>query len=483
MKELYSLFSTLQQNPSIASTFYEDIFNNTFSSNVENLQKAITAGMEGTRWAPIFENLDPVFTSTTVNDKTLALLPKIAKLPAESITYEYNRLTALTNQANEYIFSAESGNPQADDSVFSRHTSPMVVLGTKREVSVVTTKTKTALAGMSPVQAESQFGATYVSTALEKSLFYGMRNDDDGVECDTYAFDGILRQSLEYARSNTSYYADNIIDLDGGSLGLDTLENSSRILRDNYLSDFSNIYAFMPNFALADFSILNQPHGRMNLVNAPKRGQWGSPAVSYQSQFGNMWLNSTVLIDSTKRPPLPSATANAPTTPATLDLSLTTPTRSWWDAPTTVYYRVSAFTHGEESVTLAAASAASVGADGAVTLTVTPGATRGAAIRIYKSYDNVKWYHATDMKTPTAGTVVYEDNNLHSGRPWGFVVNLGAGPEPGTNDLELRQLAPFFRFPLAQVQLTIPWLHCMFAGLVVRAPNRVVLLKDIAPLS
>jgi len=487
-RDLMALYNVLQSNPAVAVNFYDHISNGTFGSEVQEFQKAISAGMEGTRWAPIFENLDPVFTNMTVTQKSLALLPKIAKYPAQSITFEYNRLTALTAQTKKYIFSAELGNPQADDSQYTRKTAPIKVMGTKREVGFVTMKTRNALAGTDVIARENINAATYLSSQLETALFYAMGHDDAGTEVDSYSFDGILRQCLEYARAeDTGYYVNNIIDCNAGSIDPANVEKGVNILRDNYLEDFDNIYLFTPNFIQHDFNTALSPHARFEYANPGAPQLFGSPAKGWISNPGTVWMSSTVLLNKTGGISTylasPTTGATVPSQPASVAMAITAPTRSWWDAATNVYYRVAAMAHGEESITRAAGSAAAVTPGNAVTLTITPGSTRGSAMRIYKSYDNSTWYWAVDVATPIAGNVTYQDNNLHSGRPWGFLVNLGAGNEPGANDLELRQLAPFFKFMLAQTQLSVPWLYCLLAGLVVRAPHRVVLYKDLAARS
>ena len=224
---------------------------------VENLQKAITAGYGGAgrptdlTYGGVIqtESLETTLKSVTFDMKNLKLWPAISVDKAYNLFEQYNRLTGYGSDASPYI--GEGGAPQEEDSTYIRDGQRIVFFGTRRKVSHQMTLVRTTVGDVVAQQAKE--GTMHLLKHVERELYWGQSHFVDvtgaqsgsksDVPSDSIAMEGLLKQLLrgdddEQQKSGDfegyGQFASIARDLDGQTIQQDDVEELSVILLENF---------------------------------------------------------------------------------------------------------------------------------------------------------------------------------------------------------------------------------------------------------
>jgi hypothetical protein len=261
--------------------------------DVENLQKAITAGY-GYAGKPTdltyggviqTESLETTLKSVTFDMKNLKMWPAISIDKASNLFEQYNRLTSYGSDSAPYL--AEGGAPQEEDSTYIRDGQRIVFFGTRRKVSHQMTLIKTTVGDVVAQQAKE--GTMHLLKNVERELYWGHAHFTDALGAqtgqlsdlppDSIAMNGLLQQLLR-GDSDAQHQSGDfegygsfqsvIRDLDGQVLTQDDVEELAVILLENFgapteihmepLSLSSFVRQFYPQFRSAP-GLANQTVG------------------------------------------------------------------------------------------------------------------------------------------------------------------------------------------------------------------------------
>ena len=225
---------------------------------VENLQKAITAGYGGAgkptdlTYGGVIqsESLETTLKSVTFDMKNLKLWPAISIDKAYNLFEQYNRLTSYGSDSSPYI--GEGGAPQEEDSTYIRDGQRIVFFGTRRKVSHQMTLVRTTVGDVVAQQAKE--GTMHLLKNIEREMYWGhghFTNPVDGSQTglnsdlpsSSIAMNGLLQQLTrgdtdEQQRSGDfegfGDFESIARDLDGAAISQDDVEELSVILLENF---------------------------------------------------------------------------------------------------------------------------------------------------------------------------------------------------------------------------------------------------------
>jgi hypothetical protein len=190
---------------------------------VDDLSKALSAGYQN---PPVsgsnalrVESLEQTLRVLTFTQAHIQFWRDIPKLPAFSTVEEYNVQTSYGSEGGMFTRAGEL--PQVQDASYERRTALVKYVTTQREVDHPTTLVRPAHGNV--VAQETQNGGIWLLERIERALYTG-RSD-----VITEAWDGIDFQ----IRSDPTAAA-NIIDLRGGILTEDNIEDATNRIIENY---------------------------------------------------------------------------------------------------------------------------------------------------------------------------------------------------------------------------------------------------------
>lgn len=507
-------------------------------SIVEEIRKALSTGVSGQiagaaiqsgeATALRLENLDNTMTSVLATAEHLKVFRFLHKEPSKQPYYQWNRRESYGSSRGFFGFS-EGGLPNGGKGQWSRNGAYVKFLGTRGGVTHPVVLTN-ILGGMSmdPV-AEDQLGRTMdFMQRIERATLYG---DDDildatGTESN---YDGLLKQ-LTKARQK------NVIDLAGKPLNLDTIANAAtKLVTEGKLLSFQDVTLFMSPQNIEDLgklrwqtvisgSTISGPGttvDRADLTTSARQNLIaGLSVVGQATSFGVIpfeWSIFTEPVESglplnlvnnaadsgaatapialvTARMAV-AATTQAATNGATTNLTGTTnlPTA------TTFWYAVSSVNDlGESLATVSTNSVATTTANQQVTLEITrvtgTGTGNARAYRVYRlakasgtpTATDPDWRFVGYVADPNTGTyATFIDRNgtpeLHNN----FMPNTNIAPLICRNpaDLCIAQMSPLLKMPLAPVSTTFEYLLLLYHTLVLKAPERQIIFKNVGALS
>ena len=444
-------------------------------SDVENFSKAIMAG-HGTPGefggsALRVESLEATLRVLTFSQQHVKLWKDIPKLPAYNTSEEYTVQTSYGGEAG--VFTREGELPQVQDASYDRRNAMVKYLGTQREVSHVMTLVRPAHGNI--IALETQNGAIWLMERMERALFFG-RSDIvpeswDGLDFQISA-DPIAR-------------ANNVVDLRGGVLSENAVEQATNIIIENYgvPTDF-----YLAPRALSDIAKQFYPKERIALP-APTNGRVGLQISEIMTQAGPVALKSDMFLRSgknngVKRAPSSSTAVRAPAAPTVTGADAGATVGSLFAAGDigTWQYKVTALNRFGESAAASVAGGVALAAAGdGVLLTITDGGGSDAATgyRIYRSpVGGAVGTEQVITEIPrvgiTATTVVTDINGdlPNTSRAYMFQMNL--------QSMSFRQLAPMLKIPLATLAASIRWMQLLYGTPIVYAPRKNVIFKNVA---
>ncbi len=459
------------------------------------------------------QNLDATMTSVLFEEQHFVKWNWLERVPSIQPYYEWNDRLAYGSIRGSAAF-VEGGTPQGGTAQFSRNGIYVRYFGVRRGITH-----QMALTGqlggsqVDPVEEENRDGAMELLGYMERNFVWGNHEitDNAGNIVNYDGFVKALENGIQYvgtSQTNTmpnGYTAGmNVLDMEGQYFDFSLFEGiGRRMAQRGFVTSFRNMRAFMDPTVLEDLARLRLTTEFKQLVAVnPERGYVpGVPLAGYQSNFGfipftyDLFLHRAGMTDqppvtadqqSPAAPASPTGgavpTAAAPGTGVTSYFEAQNKAGTS-DAGTYYYWATSVNDSGESLATYL--GSATVAAGQVVTMTITPGSSNGnpvTAFRIYRGTVNDQTDDGTgcieEVAAYNQASVTFTDAN--SWRPkTGMVLLIDRTP----SNVAIAQMAPMLKWPLAITSTTVEWLILLYNALVVKAPQRCFLVKNIGRLN
>jgi hypothetical protein len=442
---------------------------------VDDLSKALSAGYQN---PPVsgsnalrVESLEQTLRVLTFTQAHIQFWRDIPKLPAFSTVEEYNVQTSYGSEGGMFTRAGEL--PQVQDASYERRTALVKYVTTQREVDHPTTLVRPAHGNV--VAQETQNGGIWLLERIERALYTG-RSD-----VITEAWDGIDFQ----IRSDPTASL-NIIDLRGGILTEDNIEDATNRIIENY-----GVPTDLDAAPKALSSMVKQfyPRERFNMP-APVDGVVGMSVNRVRTQAGLINLKGNIFLRSGKNnsvkgapaaanavraPVAPSLAAANTAGPITASLFGTGDVGTW-------RYKVASVNRFGESAASASATAAISAALDEITLTITNNADSSDVTTGYNIYrcPTVGGAAGTEQfltqvpRIAGAATTTFVDANRflpNTSKAYLKQMNLQA--------ISFRQLAPMMKIPLATIAISIRWAMLLYGMPIIYATRKHVIFDNV----
>ncbi len=436
----------------------------------EELQKALSiadaAGFQGT--GPLqLENLDQTLTEVLFTEEWIVKFNAIPRVPSKNVLYQWNQQKTFGTSRAPGGFT-EGKAPTGGEPKFARSSAEIKFWGEKGGVTHQVTVSEAGMQ-LDPVAVANRAATIRLLEKIERWLIHGDKRVKDSLGTEAN-YDGILRQ-LKTLRPKS------IIDKKGAAMTFDDFQRVGwKFREDGKLPSLSKIKGYGHSGVVADLAQLKLESERSDLGGRGKGNLIpGTPFGGFQTQAGFLPLLEDSYMDAVEyAAPLAEANFGAPDAPATVTGAAASDATSEL-AATTYYYFVAAFNDSGESLPTATAGVAVLAAQ-KVTLTIAR-VTAATGYRVYRSLTN----DATAAKyigvepQPASGNASFVDlNEYRPGTGMALFFNTDA------SDICVPMLAPLTKWPLAITSTTIEFLLLMYHTLAIKAPERVILVRNIA---
>ncbi len=453
------------------------------------------------------QNLDATMTSVLFEEQHFTLWNFLDRIPSIQPYFEWNDRLSYGDDRSFPAFM-EGGTPPGATAQFSRNGIYIRYFGTRRGITHQMALTGQLGGSMvDPVAEENRDGAMSLLARCEHNFLWGDHLITDNLG-NTVNFDGLIKavqngtQYVGASQTNPmpSNYAagQNILDMKGKYMDFSDIENIGKTLAESgFVTNFRNVRAFMSPSVLADLSNVKMVSEFKLMPQMQPYGYYpGAPLAGYQSNFGfipftyDLFMKRAGMTDQplavagpqSPATPSVSAAAGAPTG-AQVSSFLASNGAGTSDAAI-YYYFVTAGNDSSESAASASANVA-VAAGQVVTLTINPGASNGQTQTYYRVYRGTV-NSATDPGTGCIATVAangssavtYADQN-----DWRPQLGMFLVVDRTPSNLAIAQMAPMMKWPLAITSTTVEWLVLLYHALVVKAPQRMYLVKNVGRLN
>jgi hypothetical protein len=450
-------------------------FGSSSPDEIAALRKALYAGQDVNAPAVVpgegfplrTESLEASLKVLTYEMDEIKLFKTISKIPATNTVEEFNRLLSYGRGGSRRFnlgWMTEGDLPEEEDSTYERITMQIKFLGVVGRVTHVANTIRAAHGNV--IAMETQNKTMELLKQLENALFFGdsslIPEQIDGLE-----------------RLITAGAPNNVIDLRGGPITEEIMNDSLLQIRDNF-GMATDCYLGTGPFA----DLAKQVYDRQRFGVAPAPGVLGAQVTAFQGQHGKVSMHDHVFItegqtalaaglgSTTKRAAAPTITV-APAAGAAAGSLFTAA-----DAGTYIY-RVVAGNRFGLSVPVNSAGVAVVAGDG-VTFTVADGGPPSATF--YEIYRTTPGGSAADARlmtrvARTGATQVITDLNADiPGTSKGFMLMQNA------RSFSWAQLLPMTRIPLAAIDTSIRWAQVLYGGVKMYTPAKNIVFKNIGRL-
>lgn len=463
------------------------------AQEVQELNKALEAGA-GYAGAPTaltgggalqVESLDASLKSVTYEMKNIKMWGMMAKDQAYNTIEEYNRTDAFGDQGKGFI--AEGDLPRSEDASYSRQIQRVRFIGVTRELTHVYTLVRNAHGDA--IAREIRNGTMRILEIVERNLFDGrghyssngeFNGADAAINDADLAWEGLDKQirkgntdASAQAKAFSGYGLDESVvqDLRGAVLDEDVLENSARVVAENF---------GMPNLMMLDTKSHSDlarqffPKERINPIGVAN-GKAGFVLQEFISSAGAFALVSDVFLRPKRGV---SPVTGGPAAPA--QPTATTPVNpiSKFEAADAgdYYYRAAAINKAGEGLQSVSSAAVTVAAGDSANVVIP--ATAGAiAYAVYRSVKNSDTGHEfIGLVAPSAvgaSATMIDANHKLPGLAQSYLL---------TNDAEVirfKQLAPLMKMDLAIVATAYRWMQLLYGTPIVYAPRKNFILANI----
>ena len=459
---------------------------------VENLQKAITAGYGGAgkptdlTYGGVIqtESLETTLKSVTFDMKNLKYWPAISVDKAYNLFEQYNRLTSYGSDSSPYI--GEGGAPQEEDSTYIRDGQRIVFFGTRRKVSHQMTLVRTTVGDVVAQQAKE--GTMHLLKHVEREMYWGHAHFTDATGSQTgsnadlpsssIAMNGLLQQLLrgdtdEQQRSGDfegfGQFESVARDLDGNTIQQDDIEELSVILLENF-GQPSEIH--IEPLALSSF--VRQFYPQFRSAPGLANQTVGYDVSKVQTTAGSMDLKPNLFLRPRGRARSKAANAQAPSIAGVTLAAAANGSGGTLEAGDYIYRATFVNDHGESSPVTAAAETA-VDSD---SMTLTVGGTGFPSdakyMRLYRTAAGGAAATAEFVGNYKAGLSAYTDTNeKQPGLGEAFMLDLNA------ECMRFKQLAPLSKINFAIVTTALEFAIVLYGALFVYTPRFNGLWKNV----
>lgn len=451
------------------------------------------------------QSLEETLKTVTATSDHVRLWKTISKKPAYNTAEEYNIMDRLGGNGSPFF--VEGGLPNEQDSSYVRKTALVKFLGTTRVVTHPATMVRTAGVG-DIVGQEAKNGAEWLIMQIERQLFYA----DSSMN--PLAFDGILPQMMNFLGkpyfkggngvTPTGQSAEQFIDLRGGFLPQEALEDGANIIFENFgmarqlqltpavRKDFSKMFMTNPGNIKNEriqvgADIENLGHGEV------ERYKSNAGSFTFEPNLFLRPLGGFKVVSDNGAPVAPTTTSVTQVVPANDALSMfLTADGGRYGNPTyastgTYYYFVAAKNAIGESVatgisTNAAANALAFAVGNAQSVTISwnrvVGSPFAQSYAIYrgKNQDGSDAVFMDEVKDAGTGTTqAYIDRNYKiPGAHDAFLIDT----DPNKS-LTFKQLAPLMKLPLARISAAERFMVLLYGMPIVYNPRTQVYYFNI----
>lgn len=443
---------------------------------VDELSKALSAGYQN---PPVsgsnalrVESLEQTLRILTFTQAHIQFWRDIPKLPAFSTVEEYNVQTSYGSEGGMFTRAGEL--PQVQDASYERRTALVKYVTTQREVDHPTTLVRPAHGNV--IAQETQNGGIWILERVERALY----NGNSAIIAE--AWDGIDTQ----IRNDPTAATTSIIDLRGGILTEDNIEDATNRVIENYGVP-TDLYA-APK-ALSSMVKQFYPRERFSMP-APVDGTVGMSVNKVRTQAGLINLKGNIFLrsgknNSVKNAPASANAVRAPVTPSVAAANTAGPiTASLFGASDvgTWRYKVTSINRFGESAASTTSTAAINAAADEITLTITNNADSSDVTTGYNVYRcpvvggvaGTEQFMVQIPRVAGAATTTYVDYNRYlpnTSHAYLKQMNLQA--------LSFRQLAPMMKIPLATIALSIRWAMLLYGMPVIYATRKFVIFDNV----
>lgn len=459
------------------------------------------------------QNLDATMTSVLYEEQHFVKWNWLERVPSIQPYYEWVDRLSYGDDRSQPAF-VEGGTPSGGTASFSRNGIYVRYFGVRRGITHQMALTGQLGGSMiDPVAEENRDGAMQLLARCERNFIWGDHTilDNNGNTVNYDGFVKALENGVQYVSTSQSndmpngYSAGlNILDLEGTYADFGIFESVGRLMAERgFVTNFRNMRAFQSPTVIEDLAKQQLVEQVQPLQQQAQRGWFqGAPLVGYQTNFGyipftyDIFLKRAGMTDqpmtasSTEAPAPPNAstsTASAGSpTGSQVSYFLSSPAGGGTDAGT-YYYWVSAGNDAGESTAVSLGSVA-VSAGQVVNFVIYPGASNGQPctyFRLYRGTVNSQTDPGTGCITTFASagpssvaSATYADENKW--RPQtGMILFIERTP----SNTCIAQMCPMLKWPLAITSTTVEWLLLLYHSLVVKAPQRLFLIKGIGRLN
>lgn len=454
-------------------------FNVGSGADLEELNKALGTGTGGEAYGDFNDmsalrpqSLEGTLKIVTAKEDKIRFWKELPKKQAFNTVEEFNVLDSYGG--NSSPFFVEGGLPNEEDSNYIRQSQMVKFLGTTRVVTHPATLVRNTVGDI--VAREQTNGTLWLLQQLERSLFFA----DSSL--DALQFDGLGAQVRNFVKGKP-YENQHIIDMRGGVIDENILEDGATIIADNYGSGSLKLH--MTNQVHKDFSKLLTGNGgrqRVMMSGNPGEIRLGQPIRGYSANSADIDFSNNIFLKPDGAPKLVSQ-RGAPAVPTVG----ATPAVAGADATSkmtagTYFYFVSAKNSDGESTAVSIGSiAVTAGQKVDITINRVTSDPVAKTYRVYRGYtsDPTTALFAFEVKDAgTGANQVITDRNFDiPGTHTAFLVDMD-----GEEVLTWKSLAPLMKLPLARISASERFMVLLYGMLQVYNPRRIVVFKNIGTL-
>ncbi len=449
------------------------------------------------------QSLEQSLKILTFTLKQMGLWRKIPKQKAYSTVEEYTQVTAVGQQSNASNFVPSGVLPTEDTSVLQRQYNLIKFIGTTRKVVAQQLLINNQVEDVRAY--ENQMALTAVISSMEYGMYNGNHlgnNNSEYVE-----FDGLNT----YFNANIAGAAkSNYIDLRGGTITPDNINDASQLVLDNYgyptamIMSYDTLNQFTKTYIQRQSIFLPIQGGSTQSQTAMTTGV---NIENYATQAGlinfvpDILNKKTPLVAGADNSGLTVNTGATPITPSETDNGDVT-----WEAAVTTstvfHYMITASNrYGETGAptvtsnqsillidyTATSADLSAVTIAGLETLFSNVAANNDSAygtpqrVNIYRTplgevadktnYNN--YYKIASVPYVPGGTTFTDNGSTLPNTVTAFVLQLD------DTVIAVKQLSPAMSIQLAVIDPSIRWMVLLYASLLLYAPTKICQIRNI----
>jgi len=456
-------------------------FGESSMQRMEELNKALGTGQDGEAYgngayndmsALRPQSLEGTLKVVAAGQQHIKFWNSIGKKQAFNTVEEFNVLDSYGG--NSSPFFVEGGLPNEEDSNYIRQSEMVKFLGTTRVITHPATLVNNTIGDI--VAREQTNGTLWLLQQLERNLYFADSN------IDPLAFNGVIAQVRNFV-AGKPYESQHIIDLRGGVMDENLLEDMATIIADNYGSAKLDLH--LTNQVHKDFSkLITGTGGRQRIMMGAGETRLGQPVRGYSANAADIdFVNNIFMKPDTA--PKAVAQKGAPATPTDAGAGAAVAAAdatSKMDAGTYHYFVSAKNSAGESAPRYVGGAGVAVTAGQRVTLTINSVVSDPAAksYRVYRgtSSDPAKALFAFEVKAVAGATQTIMDRNFDIPGT-DTAVLIDNDPE---NVLAFKQLAPLMKLPLARISASERFMILLYGMMQVYNPRRIVVVKNIGKL-